>query len=613
MKRGSLTIKKQPPPAVLVDEVFEFAVESKGDESDLTWVVDKRVALVQEPRKVKHGCSSSFRVRFLKASAGATISVSLVRRDGTEYATTSTTAVSTAFAKVVISKTHDWTDVWFKDEGGREKCMELVAGVYNQKHELIKSSSTVQVSLCYAPNHHGTVPVANQDILRVLNNDLHTKPDGTVKIRYRVEDVSKNHQGQDFCLMVEVANRADVALGLGPPVKIRSKRNKRGRATQCPSAAKANKKAVVGPVDCNHRDSMSVVSKWVGDATRAMYPWQQNNAVFRQLLLRYEKEVRIEIYNMENGSSSTKGHPPPSMYPTSNATPTNGASTMPWAPRTYYNTPNDGRSNGGFQQWSPCRFRPESNFPSSRIRPPSAGSRASVDGGNLTVEAVLGKKCEFNGTVLGLPALSYGDVLIGFFQPNGTLRRGFSASEKEMCISILKKKESPLFTRQNDGPKFVQQAFGFVRSQEERATKPMTEVNVPIGTPNGKPKGSASSKLKQAITPTRNDDEEEEERVEFIVARSFKSSRTGESLGFPAYSGDQQLIGFYNQGGNGLHRFVPASDEFSGPKELALAAKVLEQAGDAVQSRSEHVSVFSMINHALVYEFSRDVDDKVAR
>ena len=109
--------------------------------------------------------------------------------------------------------------------------------------------------------------------------------------------------------------------------------------------------------------------------------------------------------------------------------------------------------------------------------------------------------------------------------------------------------------------------------------------------------------------------ERRQKKVEYILAKQFKSIRTGEQLGFPAFNSEKVIVGFYRESSMkvGVGRFVPLSrhkDEF-GPRQIAQATLFLEDAienhSNAVHSLQDWGSLQSMIDHALVYAWSKDL------
>ncbi|KAJ1454417.1 hypothetical protein M885DRAFT_498171 [Pelagophyceae sp. CCMP2097] len=148
--------------------------------------------------------------------------------------------------RLAVEEAGAWEDVWFKDEGGREKCITLLARLEDAAGTLITHrSAKLGVVLHYADS---LFPVMNQEILRLVgtesNDDLKLDK-GVCRIRIRIEDVSKNHQGQSFMVQVKPeSGTADVAHGFSKGVAVRSKRNKRqaapgGRAQHAPQRTAA--------------------------------------------------------------------------------------------------------------------------------------------------------------------------------------------------------------------------------------------------------------------------------------------------------------------------------------------------------------------------------------
>lgn len=122
--------------------------------------------------------------------------------------------------------------IWYKDEGGREKCIELVVRLYDGRGALVTGrSARLKCVLRYAETG---IPVTDQKVLKVwaegsgvgaLATPLEIRR-GVCKIRARIEDVSKNHQGQSF--RIEVAPDAaasptdcDVAPAVTKAVAVR--------------------------------------------------------------------------------------------------------------------------------------------------------------------------------------------------------------------------------------------------------------------------------------------------------------------------------------------------------------------------------------------------------
>ncbi|KAI9913009.1 hypothetical protein PsorP6_005062 [Peronosclerospora sorghi] len=129
-------------------------------------------------------------------------------------------------------------ELWYKDEGGRDKCMTLPIYLVNAKNERVGNRPVpLRVTLLYENEH----PVLKQDILKI-SPDCQRTIDSTGKavLKLRIEDVSKNHQGQAFRLKVEADTAQsplnfDVAYDLSSSISVRSKRNKRRPGKMAPT------------------------------------------------------------------------------------------------------------------------------------------------------------------------------------------------------------------------------------------------------------------------------------------------------------------------------------------------------------------------------------------
>ncbi|OQS06602.1 hypothetical protein THRCLA_01362 [Thraustotheca clavata] len=121
-------------------------------------------------------------------------------------------------------------DLWYKDEGGRDKCMLLPVHLVDQSNNPVGTRPVpLRVTLLYDNEH----AVLKQDILKMSPDSQRViDQHGKAVLKLRIEDVSKNHQGQAFRLKVEADTAQspinfDVAYDLSTPISVRSKRNKR--------------------------------------------------------------------------------------------------------------------------------------------------------------------------------------------------------------------------------------------------------------------------------------------------------------------------------------------------------------------------------------------------
>lgn len=127
---------------------------------------------------------------------------------------------------------------WYKDEGGRDKCMSVRGVLIDENDRPVTGQEVpLKVTLCYeqSDQSNGSEPtqVMNQSILRFAEGSAQ-KVDtaGKIEVKARIEEVSKNHQKQAFLFKispdvhVSPAN-SDIAPAYTTAVTVLSKRNKR--------------------------------------------------------------------------------------------------------------------------------------------------------------------------------------------------------------------------------------------------------------------------------------------------------------------------------------------------------------------------------------------------
>lgn len=115
--------------------------------------------------------------------------------------------------------------------------------------------------------------------------------------------------------------------------------------------------------------------------------------------------------------------------------------------------------------------------------------------------------------------------------------------------------------------------------------------------------------------------EELEAQVMYVLAKQYKSLRTGLRLGFPAFNSDKEIIGFFQESSNraGMEKFLPIhhlKQDF-GAFEREQASQILK---DSIESRSEALhcikdydSVSSLLASALVFDWSNKGSDHFGR
>ncbi len=138
--------------------------------------------------------------------------------------------------KILVTK--EPKDVYYKDEGGKKNAMEMEVLVLHRKR------TGGEVPLPYAPlamklvySEFSLEEVPDQSILRVLSGcRMLTGSDGTLKLQFRVSQVTKRHKGRKFKVCVEQAynqlgSESVVALlpAYSSPFSVLSKRRRINR------------------------------------------------------------------------------------------------------------------------------------------------------------------------------------------------------------------------------------------------------------------------------------------------------------------------------------------------------------------------------------------------
>ncbi len=131
-----------------------------------------------------------------------------------------------------LSVFSEWdSDVFYKDEGGKEKCLRVRVKLCDQNGEIIRGTHLpLRLRLLY-DDKDSNVVLKQNETLRLLGSTKHfiDPENGEAVVKFRIEDVSKNHQGLKFKLEVSPDEKRmkDIAPGTSESVIVRSKRNKR--------------------------------------------------------------------------------------------------------------------------------------------------------------------------------------------------------------------------------------------------------------------------------------------------------------------------------------------------------------------------------------------------
>lgn len=113
--------------------------------------------------------------------------------------------------------------VWYKDEGGKDKCIEINVSLRDASGLLVCNE---HVDLGAKLNYCNGEQVLDQDILVVSHDSKRTIDEhGNASIKFRINEVSNRHRGNLFQLVIFARTRADISPALCTPVDVKSKRN----------------------------------------------------------------------------------------------------------------------------------------------------------------------------------------------------------------------------------------------------------------------------------------------------------------------------------------------------------------------------------------------------
>mmetsp|Transcript_724 Transcript_724/g.733 ORF Transcript_724/g.733 Transcript_724/m.733 type:complete len:356 (-) Transcript_724:1505-2572(-) len=121
--------------------------------------------------------------------------------------------------------------VWYKDEGGREKSIDMSVSLYDSSDAKVFNR---RIHLKLTLQYENGQDCPRQEILR-LNSDSRLYIDettGEALLRFRIDEVSRSHQKQLFRVLVSPDSvhyplTSDISPDLSVPIEVRSKRNKK--------------------------------------------------------------------------------------------------------------------------------------------------------------------------------------------------------------------------------------------------------------------------------------------------------------------------------------------------------------------------------------------------
>lgn len=551
---------------------------------------------------------------------GKNCRITIASTEDCSIAPVTTNTICLVNYKLKVTPIGEWESIWYKDEGGRDKSIEMVVQAQDKKGRRFPGTLPLIMELCYhIPTKYPKV--TNQDFLRTLGSEKKLqieKRSGKAKIRLRIEDVSKNHQGQQFAIMfapdkAQMKNFKCIAPLYTPGVLVRSKRNKRLRAPAPPTESKRmvvpriniERTVASSPEDMRGPPSsietgarvervtprqvlgaMQGVLHWAEEVLNGLCPLQwtalgyghntdgsvdyanpyhsmQNpNPTISRLLSMYSESTREHFRVLQ--------HAVDRLY-NSGAQTLGGTPTVP--------LPTTSRDNFGILT---------TNFPQPST-PNQGQTHIMQQQSHLQQQQLL--PVQSQPTMVNIPTQQAPPAQsIGVLPQQATIR--------QPIMNAMEFRDLPL----NAQPPQLPPGSTYISN------------NVPLNT--GILHTSQQLTRHDPLEMRLEQIESRENEVQYILAKQYKSCRTKAKLGFPAYSADREILGFYRESNKvGTGEFVAISeyrDDF-GERQKLQAKEILIDAmateSKAVHSLSQWGSIQNMINHALVYNWSKDIDN----
>jgi hypothetical protein len=130
--------------------------------------------------------------------------------------------------------------LWYKDQGGKENCIDLHVNLVDNHQQIVKSRRVpLKLTLLY----EGGNPCLKQEILRVHGAAV-VGETGQSLIRVRIEEVSRSHQKQSFVIQIAPDTQRyplnnDISPAESTPIDVMSKPRPAPSAASAPTSSAA--------------------------------------------------------------------------------------------------------------------------------------------------------------------------------------------------------------------------------------------------------------------------------------------------------------------------------------------------------------------------------------
>jgi hypothetical protein len=524
--------------------------------------------------------------------------------------------------KINVTVTDEWESIFYKDEGGRDKCMTIEAVLLNRDGTLYVGQQVPLQTTLYYDNDNKPLKVGRQEILRVLgpSKSLTDRRSGKATIKFRIDDVSKNHQGQDFRVQVAVDSKSkgflDIAPDFSPAVSIRSKRNKRQRLGSTSrldpaqyagspigsqqvrvysgvALAQPPPDASLGGTDTARlREAMTGVLHWMEEVVNGLVPLQWQIIGHAQHPDGSPDYSRPYYSNMQNPNECISRVL--SMY--SNVT------------REHAQTLKNAIEGSGPPLPARLVTLPGSSLSMAEGGPGMLGGHGSLP---FPMDPRLGPPNTPMHTSMSSRGPPFIDPSVHPMVMSSDMGYPLQSAAAGRDLP-----QRPMHPHDPMGSSVSQMHPGPMMRIPDMGEIPMSSHAASMPQSSDHPPGKGGSVDRTPIQSLRSfEDENRESEVAYVLAKQFKATRTGERLGFPAYSESKEILGFYRESNMkvGVGQFIPITnhEEDFGPLEIMQATEILNEAmenkSDSVYALKDWGSISNLIDHALVYDWSKDI------
>ena len=555
----------------------------------------------------------------------------------------STRGITMVNYKIRVTVEEDWESVWFKDEGGRDKSMEVFVAIIDKDGQLKTGEHIpLEIILCYKVDEGDDPPskVINQEILRILGSSkiILDKDTGRTRVRYRIEDVSKNHQAQDFLLQIGpergTKGYKDVAPAYTPAVNVRSKRNKRSRGASQPRNATARQSAsgvksshdhaVSSPPTASRQRVTGSFGGGVGQEPHLGASGNQN--------IHLNPNKSDELHTAMKGIIGWADVVVNELYPLqwqvqgyqqlSDGTPDYA--------KPFHNMVNPNNSISqiltGYTEQVRVHLRILLNAV-EEAQEVNAANVANAANGGRAAAAAASAVDYVSSSLQGRQNFASADPYSSLM---GTNRFGRVGPGGATTLGVM----APGFRSR------AEEAAGALpyQAQTNNMTNNMTSSmansmsgSTALSGTAGAPRYHQASMLTQqpGLRGSHHTDHPQqkslaadsisrESEVEYVLAKQYKALRDGKRFGFPAFNDQMEILGFFREENEkvGTSQFVHISNysEDFGPLEILQAHEILrdfiDKGSDAVHSLKDHGTIQRLLDAAMVYDWSREMSNR---